>query len=434
MSTYGLRFRPCICTFSPTRESDACSTSLSPESTHRELSFQPLIALNCSIGKVFSIFIRVWMYRRYAQGGKKVAASNVNSTPFASYMATRHAVGFAHPEASTGKRKWTGVTRVPWRAPENEAVYRAKPGAVLAGIPRLSPRHRGRSFIENSVMQLEGECIREQLGAAFREEDLSTKLLLILLEPGSQRNYAKDEVVGVLAEGMRGCIQAADPGQRDLIFGQLAKLSLFPVSHPFLTELGGNVEDRPLLCEKIVALHAEKGVLEQSLNSFARLAVSGEEADPSLFRRSDTLSYLLCGFAVRHLLRDRLEHFHRKLKGRVSKEEPAVIAKDLFPRILATLRESQEIKSLLESACIAPIRERFAEADNLGELVKLGVIDMLFLRGICPVFTVRVEGEVSGNFLNRARFSSLILDWVKTGHEGWRETFDYLTTDQDTAP
>ena len=351
----------------------------------------------------------------------------------------------ASPSGCPGQRKWTSIPKSDWTrrgAPETAAaaipitdLQRRRIGEESVTIDRNSPMHPRLMFIKGAAIQLEKDDIKEQLKAIFEGKDPAIELVRILREPDLQLQFedAKD-VNTALVEGMRSLISDSDSDEKDAIFTHLSELSLYPDAHPFLFDLGKEMEGRLLLCKHMVSLQNEKGVLAESLQSFVALLMKDGTQDLTTFGRADGLPECLCGEAIKQLLSEQIECVKQSVIKQIgdSSKEIAHVAESVFAQILHILKGTPALVSLLNAGCIDPIREHCAEAhvDGVDELVQRWVSNMLVLRGILPSLTALIKDESPASRAKRIASIQMIQVWVSAGNRQWRETLQSFTTAQ----
>ena len=190
---------------------------------------------------------------------------------------------------------------------------------------------------------------------------------------------------------------SADRQLQESFLNALAELSLFPKSHPLLCRVYKYLSGKNKLVKEIFALHVDRKLVS-SLYSFISTDVKEQQPDDTLFRGESSLSAPLSGLFVRHYLESTLKAFLTK-KFVVKKFDPMKAkqyASFFEKRALELLKELEKSPRLLEAvrkARIVPIREHFKDEKNLETLTHAGVVDMLFLRGVCPFISTceRVE-------------------------------------------
>lgn len=383
-----------------------------------------------------------------------------NAESYMAYVEKRYGnneAGAPQPEPEEGKRRWTALERVRY---EQVTTHRGRGVSVsdvgkrrfgaeskLEEHPRLSPLHRSVSLPMDTAIQLTPGEEKRQLAALFQGDNPSTELLKIILHSDQQIEFEEDdEVFDALVTAIRELIGGASEVERRKLFTHLADLSLYPGAHRFICTLFEELEGDKEYLEILVELHTQQGVLEQSLPSFLAIALEGEKGDCQSFRRSDHFAYFFSGAVVRYILRDQLQGLVSELRGRLnftydpssshSVETISRICQEMFPRLFGLLTSSPKINSILQTGCINPILHHFGSSEEaIEDLVKLGIIDMLFLRGICPTLAKPPEDEGTWRNATRTgiRFSSALMSFVAgklpqssqgSIREIWQRTFD----------
>jgi len=334
-----------------------------------------------------------------------------------------------HPSPKAGMRRWENVERVRYDPQlrlsgsgyplSDFRNHSREEGQWSDEVVRLSPMHRRVTLLDRSIQLEKGE-VEQQLESLFRRKDSSTELLKIIIRPEKQLEFEnKEEVVEVLISGLKNLMDR-DLETKHRILDHLAEISLYPDAASFLCQLFQGI-DKAEMASAIVECHGKRGAIEQLLPIFADIALEKEKPD-STFRRGNQLSYLLDGSAVKYILQQQIRELVGDLSDRLDFElcedskdsirRLAKIIEEVFPKILETLRQSPKLNSVLKTGCIIPIRKKFGDQENVEELVRFGVIDMVFVRGVCHALTARGQNEEDLSFKTRCRVSTYLLRFV----------------------
>lgn len=198
----------------------------------------------------------------------------------------------------------------------------------------------------------------------------------------------------------------------DYFLTELAELSLFPRALPFVSEAASFMTEKRQLAAKVFHLHHDRKLVD-ALHQFTCQAIQGERPDGTLFR-GDTLPSMVSGLVVKEALQSGIEALFQEhpLTFDTKDIESRVIAFDrLIPRLIECIEETVELKPLVQTTRVAPIRDHFQEEDAavITSCVRRGIIDMIFLRGLCPLIT-HLESQERAQRVDLARFIMLFVN------------------------
>ena len=246
------------------------------------------------------------------------------------------------------------------------------------------------------------------------EDQLCEKILEILNLPAHTREIKLE----ILTEGLvkYGEQASANAKQQESFLDALAELSLFPESHSLLCRMYTDISGKDWLREKIFALHLNRDLVS-TLCSFTNEGIKREKPDASLFRGASNFCALLSGSYVSHHLTIPLTIFLKKnLVMKNFDPDKAKQYTSFFRKktklLLKELGTASQLLEAVRKARIFPIQKHFSDKPNLTTLIRIGIVDMLFLRGVCP-FIASCDGV---EFSLRIAFTKFLQYLVNDSH------------------
>jgi hypothetical protein len=314
-------------------------------------------------------------------------------------------------EVAAGVRRFVGHRLLPTRAssPTDEALGispRALRNLSLVRIRELrrdGPREGGtwtiadRLSLGHRQVLMRRESLRlsldpaeavGQVGALFDREDpeaLPPSIRLQGLISSLEDTAALYTAIYAYYESLDG-----EGPAFDYFIDELAELSLFSIALPFVSAVGSAMQEKGVLAAKVFALHSERKLID-ALHEFTKQAIVGQSPDVTFFR-SDTLPAMVAGLVVKEVLKEPLERIFQDapLRFIVDNMESMVIALDrLIPKLFGLIEGCGDLKPLVQTTRVAPIQEYFQEEMEtvIASCVYRGIVDMVFLRGLCPYIT-----------------------------------------------
>ncbi|NGX45813.1 MAG: hypothetical protein K940chlam2_00993, partial [Chlamydiae bacterium] len=277
----------------------------------------------------------------------------------------------------------------------------------------------GGSWIEASRHSLHSKVLlhREQLTLASDPAEAAAQVAALFdmddasAHPPSNRLQeliASGEDSDALSVALQTYYESLQDGSDafDYFLSELAELSLFPRALPFVSEVASFVAEKRQLSAKVFHLHHDRKLFD-ALHQFTCQAIQGEQPDGTLFR-ADTLPAMIAGLVVKETVRQPLERLLQAapLIFVVDDMESMVIALDqLTPQLFNLIETSEELKPLVQTTRVAPIRAHFSdeEADVIEGCIYRGIVDMVFLRGLCPCIT-QMESQERAQKVALAQF------------------------------